>query len=460
MDFITNILGYVFWVGLALGILIFIHELGHFLAAKAFGMRVERFSIGFPPRMFGKQIGETDYQVGWIPLGGYVSVSGIIDESMNADSFKSEPEPYEYRAKPVWQKMIFITNGVIFNMILAFFILSAISWSLGDVFLPAEHVDTVYVADGSIAADMGMQTGDRITSVNDSPLKRFDELITHRTMSVDPMVITVDRKGQTLDFEAPSDIVTQMSRMSGGTILGNFGIHAAPFVRIGGVSSDSGAEEAGISEGSIIKAVDGKSIRTTKEFMDVIQASAGNSMAIDFIKAPEESTDIQSSNAKAKKSGDRFLLGVNIIEDDSVLYDQDLLQRRSLGLGQAIAAGFISTIEETKAMVGGFKKILSGKENLRETVGGPVLIAKVTKEAANRSSYDFWRIVALLSITLAVMNILPIPALDGGHLVFLIYEAVTRREPSIKFRMIVQQIGLVLILGFMAFVIVNDFLRL
>ena len=459
MEFITNILGYFFWVGLALGILIFIHELGHFLAAKAFGMRVERFSVGFPPRMFGKQIGETDYQIGWIPLGGYVSVSGIIDESMNEEAMASEPKPYEYRAKPVWQKMLFITMGVIFNMILAFIILSAISWSLGDVYLPADEVKSVYVEEGSIASGMGLLSNDKVLRVNGSELDRFDQLITHRTMSADPMTITVDRNGQKLEFSAPDDVVTQLSRMDTGSVLSNFGLHVAPFVRIGTVNSKSGADQAGITEGAIIKSVNGKLIRTSAQFTNAVMSSKGEPMQVGFLANPE-SSELTTTTASAKKSGDRYLLGVTIFEDDSVLYNPDLLQREELGLGAAIAAGFNSTIQETKAMVGGFKKIFTGKENFRESVGGPVMIAKVTKEAASRSGYDFWRIVALLSITLAVMNILPIPALDGGHLVFLIYEGITRREPSIKFRMIVQQIGLVLILGFMAFVIVNDFLRL
>jgi len=382
MEFITNILGYFFWVGLALGILIFIHELGHFLAAKAFGMRVERFSIGFPPRMFGKQIGETDYQIGWVPLGGYVSVSGIIDESMNADAMASEPKPYEYRSKPVWQKMIFITMGVIFNMILAFIILSAISWSLGDVYLPADEVESVYVADGTIASEMGMRTNDKIVAVNGSELDRFDQLITHRTMAADPMVITVDRNGQKLDFEAPEDIVTQMSRMTSGSILGNFGLHVAPFVRIGTVSSDGGAEEAGIPEGAIIKSVDGSAVRTTNQFTSAIMSSEGRPMQVAYLADPDESDELSMTSASAKKSGDRYLLGVTILEDDSVLFNPDLLQKNELGFSAAVAAGFNSTIQETKAMVAGFKKIFTGKENLRETVGGPVMIAKVTKEAA------------------------------------------------------------------------------
>ncbi|MEM8559717.1 MAG: site-2 protease family protein, partial [Bacteroidota bacterium] len=171
MEFLLTAFSYVFWVVIALGILVFVHELGHFLAARAFGMRVDKFSIGFPPKLFGKKVGDTEYVIGATPLGGYVKIAGMIDESMDADFVGSEPQPDEFRSKPVWQRIVVITAGVIFNLIFAWLVYIGLAWGYGDSYIPAENVEQVYVAEGSIAYEMGLRTGDRVVAVNGDPLE-------------------------------------------------------------------------------------------------------------------------------------------------------------------------------------------------------------------------------------------------------------------------------------------------
>ena len=177
MEALTEILSYAFWVLLAITILVFVHEMGHFLFAKLFNMRVDRFSVGFPPKIFGKKIGETEYVIGATPLGGYVKIAGMVDESMDTDFTGSEPEPWEFRSKPVWQRIVVITAGVIFNVLLACIIFIGLKYVYGESYIPAENVRSVYVAEGSLAYEMGLRTGDRIVEVSGNEPERFSDLL-------------------------------------------------------------------------------------------------------------------------------------------------------------------------------------------------------------------------------------------------------------------------------------------
>ena len=473
MELILEILSYIVWVLLAITILVFVHEMGHFLAAKFFKMRVEKFSIGFPPKIFGKTIGETEYVLGATPLGGYVKISGMVDESMDTEYLQSEPEDWEFRSKPVWQRIVVITAGVIFNVILAAIIFSGLNYIYGDAYIPAENVENVYVRPGSLAHEMGLRTGDRIVAVNGELIKEFNDVEDVDRLLADEMTITVDRQGQELVFEGPEDIMTQWSQRAG------LGIFYEPSI-ISQIAENSSAEEAGMQSYDRVTSINGQEVHFWHEMTAVLQEQEGDSLAItwhrpDSLLAAGSDQTVGSGSQIGQVAGfgvfearvplnrdeesGLIVLGVYAPDREILIQEYGVVQE-DLSLVQAVGAGVTETWVNSKVIVTSLKRIFTGREDLRENLGGPVMVAKVTKQAVDAGWFFFWRIVAILSITLAIMNILPIPALDGGHLMFLIYEGITRREPSLKVRMWLQQIGMILLLVFMTFLVFNDILRL
>ncbi len=473
MEQILNFLPYVGWVLLAITILVFVHEMGHFLAAKLFKMRVDKFSVGFPPKILHKKIGETEYVIGATPLGGYVKIAGMIDESMDTDFVSSEPEPWEFRSKPVWQRIVVITAGVIFNMILAAIILIGLKYTLGEQYIPAEAVQGVYVEEGSIADSMGLRTGDRIVAVGGEELVRYTDF-QERILFADPLTVTIERDNQLMTFEGPQDIMTQMGRAGEQ----GFGTSIYPSV-IGSIGSATAAEEAGLQRMDKITAINGEPVEYWLQMTRLIQSTEVRCILVQW-ERPLSSIDTtqqlgemvvevrNTADARVYEgritpryddSREAYMLGVGQIggsELGAIIGFKEV----PLAFSEAVGLGLQETWSSSVAIVTSLKRIFTGRENLRDNLGGPVAVAKVTKEAADAGPSFFWRIVAMLSITLAIMNILPIPALDGGHLVFLIYEGITRREPSLKVRMWLQQIGMVLLLVFMTFLVFNDILRL
>lgn len=449
LEMVGTGLSTIFWLILALFILVLVHELGHFLAAKAFRMRVEKFSIGFPPKIVSKKVGETEYVVGATPLGGYVKISGMVDESMDARFADTVPEPWEFRSKPVWQRIVVITAGVVFNVILAVVIFSGLKYFYGEPYVPVERIAQFEVMDSSLAFQMGMRTGDRIVAVNGREVKRDSDILNIESLMADRTSITVNRAGEEIELEAPDQFVSLLSRADG-----DFGVRAYYENRIGDVSPDYPAESIGMKSGDRVIQIGEKPIRFWEEMRDAIQETNGEEFDIRWTR--ESSTGLDTLVASvvpvAVESGGQtsYLLGVS----------QPIFEIEEFDAGEAIIAGARDTWTNTVGTVLMFKKLIVGEENVRDALGGPVAIAQATKQAADQSLFAFWRIVALLSVTLAIVNILPIPALDGGHLVFLIYEGIVRREPSLRVRMVAQQIGMFLLLMLMVFLIVNDFLRL
>lgn len=487
MESFLEILSYIFWVVLAITILVFVHEMGHFLTAKLFKMRVDRFSVGFPPKIFGKRIGETEYVIGATPLGGYVKIAGMVDESMDTGFIESEPQPWEFRAKPVWQRIVVITAGVVFNVILAAVIFAGLKMTYGETYIPAENVEHVYVAPGSIAYEMGLRTGDRIVAVSGKRLEEYDQLETLESLLADPMTITVVRGGEEQTFTGPPDIFTQLNRAENHSL----GISPWPSL-IGDVVAGSPAAGAGLQAGDRIVRIGDTPVAFWDEMTELIMASEGEPIVLQWARpdslvasevvfpagaagdsvaaGPAAATGpvvvgregdayIYQATAAPRPEGDRFVLGIQRATGE-LLAREFGPRHRDYGVGAALASGVADTWFNVRAVVTSLTRVFTGRENFRENVGGPIMIARVTKQAAEAGAPVFWNIVAMLSITLAIINILPIPALDGGHLVFLLYEGITRREPSLKVRMVMQQVGMILLLAFMTFLIFNDILRL
>lgn len=443
---VGSVLTYAFWVILALFILVLVHELGHFLSAKLFGMRVERFSIGFPPKVFGKTIGETEYMIGATPLGGYVKISGMIDESMDTGHLDSVPEPWEFRSKPVWQKMVVITAGVIFNLILAFFIFSALKYAYGEPYIPVEQIAQFTVKEGSLAYDMGMRTGDRIYAVNDRVVKRSSDILNMGVLMADNPTITVVRNGAKVKLNAPEGLVSKLSK-----VQGDFGITPFYHSTVGDVLPDGAAGLAGLKPNDRIVQIGAKPIRFWEEMTEAIQETKGQAVPVKWVRAKSGGlVDTLSASLQPKMGPEKkYIIGVA----------RPMPALETFSTGGAIAAGARETWLTATSTLKMFQKLFTGQENVRDALGGPLMIARETKRAADQGAFAFWRIVGVLSVTLAVVNIMPIPALDGGHLIFLIYEGIARKEPSARFRAITQQIGMVLLLALMVFLVFNDVLR-
>jgi len=480
MDLLISVLTSTFWVVLALTILVFVHELGHFLTAKWFGMRVERFSIGFPPTVLRRKMGNTEYAVGATPLGGYVKISGMIDESLDTDHQAEEAKPWEFRSKPVWQRIVVITAGVIFNVILAAIIFGGIRWAEGETFVPADNIESIYVAEGSVAHDIGLRTGDHVLEVNGESFQRFDQILVSNLVAADSLTITVRRGGQTEVIHGPRDIITRVSRARNDER--GFGVSYLPPL-IGGVQSGMPADTIGLRTGDRIVGINGDTVRFWAEMSDVIQASKGEAMTVEWFRADSLTTDTSAAAGSAtlvtrreggtvyrnriqpaKTESGRYVFGVTNAQASpqtmQMIYDQFGIEQRSYGPVEAVTAGAQDVWTTSRNIVITLQRVVTGRDELRESLGGPVMIAKVTSEAAEQGAVMFWRLVAALSVTLAIMNILPVPALDGGQLMFLLYEGVTRRKPSVRVRLVAQQIGMILLLGFMTFLIFNDILRL
>ncbi len=474
MDALLNSLSYFLWVALALGVLVFVHELGHFLAARLFGMRVDAFSLGFPPNLVDKKVGGTQYRLGAIPLGGYVKIAGMVDESLDAEGLESEPEPDEFRSKPVWQRSVVISAGVIFNLIFAVFLLGTLAFVYGQSYTPVENVP-LEVAEGSVASEMGLRTGDRIVGVNGEPVERFEEVFTPETLVGDPFRLTVLREDGRAELTGPEGLASQLSRLSteveragGEASLGSvFGVSFRLPPVLASVSPGSVAEEGGLQAGDRVLSIGGDPTPSWTRLTEQVAESRGRTVTVVWARPDSLGTagpaarlverrgaaSIYQAEIAPRASGDGYQLGV--------LRDATAIGQRTetLGLGASLASGVERTVGNVGATFAFIGKLVTGRESVRENVGGPLIIAKQSKEAADLGPQVFLGFVAYLSIALAVFNILPIPALDGGHLVFLAYEAVVRREPSLKVRLVVQQVGVALILALMVFVIFNDAVR-
>lgn len=444
-----SILSFLQTVGIFIGalfILVLVHELGHFLAAKLFKMRVERFSIGFPPRLFGFKKGDTDYCISATPLGGYVKISGMVDESMDDSFATTEPEPWEYRSKPVWQRVIVISAGVIFNIILAIVIYATMYFSYGAQHIPADKVGQLYIPETSLAYELGFQTGDEFISVNgfrpDS--YKFGNMISISEITKSDVVFEVRREGELVTLQAPADLLDMLNRNP--QLLS---VEYALPSQISATSPGSPAAQAGIQPGDKIISINDEPISYWLQMAQTIRSSEGE-LALLVQRGDSVLAMAVTPNPDTRTIG---IAPVDPVEFFGVEYVK-------YGLFTSLAQGTKTTVDNTVGIVQGLGRLVSGSISVRENLGGPVAIAAVTREATDRGGWvGFWMFTAMLSITLAIMNILPIPVLDGGHLVFLIYEGITRREPSVKVRMALQQIGMILIIGLMIFVTFNDIMR-
>jgi regulator of sigma E protease len=427
----------------AIFILVTVHELGHFIAAKVFGMRVNKFSIGFPPKIFGFKKGETEYVLGATPLGGYVQIAGMIDESMDTEFMDQDIQPDEFRAKPVWQRIIVITAGVMFNVFLAVLIYAAVAFSYGETVIPVDSIKGVYVAEGSVADQIGLQTNDRLIGVNGKRVNYFQEILNPSEITDRQLTFMVERNGQVVTIPTPPNFLD---------LVGKEGfINELSFLpsRFSTVLDDSPAAEAGLQGGDRVVAVNGEPVSYWQQLVAIIQEAEGP-LQFDIDRNGELITTTVTPDPETK------MIGIA----QSSIEEAFTVDRINYNFGESIVAGVQRSNETFVGIIQGLGKMFSGDISVRDNVGGPVAIANFTREATDRGGWlGFWNITAFLSITLAIMNMLPIPALDGGHFMFLVYEGITRREPSPKVRMALQQLGFVFLIGLFILITFNDILR-
>lgn len=434
MEFIETVLYFI----VTLGVLVFVHEFGHFITAKLSGMRVDRFSIGFPPRAFGKQIGETDYCVSWIPIGGYVKIAGMIDESFDTDYLAKPPEPYEFRAKPVWQKMLVISGGVIMNILLAILIFWGINYVQGKVI--RETTEIGIVVEGSPAQKGGLLAGDRVLRINAVPVTHWDEI--RNAVYIDQigedLVFTVQRGTREVDLAFPRTAIPESNE-------GDFGIiptHTE--ILVSTVQSGMPADVLGLKPGDVLTSLNGTPLVTDVQVKGLIQNSPGKTIAIEWRR---EGTAMSGT---VTPTGDgRIGIGFGLRYNGPT-------RKVEYSLFEALPRALSDVVDVSVLFLKQVWQIITGKVAFAQSVGGPIRIAQMATQTAEMGILTYLGFMALLSMSLAILNFLPFPALDGGHMVFLIYEAIFRREVPVKVRLVLQKAGFVLLLAFMAFVLYND----
>ena len=428
---------------LGISILVVLHELGHFVAAKAFKTKVESFYLFFNPwfSLFKKKIGETEYGIGWLPLGGYVKIAGMIDESMDKEQMKKPAEPWEFRSKPTWQRLIIMLGGVIVNVITAFFIYAMILFAWGEKYIPAKNA-TYGVYCDSVAQSIGFKNGDKIIALDGKPVDAettYGE-ITVQILLDDIKQVTVDRNGSNEQISIPADFAETV--ISNKVTKGLF-TEECPFI-VDSLMPDMPAQKAGLMKGDEIISINGNQISGLINSLDYLSPEKEKEVTLGVLR--------EGQTIELKVTPDENgMIGVGRRTPLDFLE----VETKKYGFFASIPAGFAKTGNVLKRYIDQFKLIFS-KAGVKQ-LGGFGSISKLYGAVWNWQ--NFWEKTALISVMLAVMNLLPIPALDGGHVMFLTYEMITRRKPNEKLMEYAQVAGMLLLLTFMLYANGMDVVR-
>ncbi len=429
---------------LSLSIIVIVHEFGHFLFAKLFKTRVEKFYLFFDPwfSLFKKKIGETEYGIGWLPLGGYVKISGMIDESMDKEQMKQPPQPWEFRSKPAGQRLLIMTAGVIFNFISALIIYVGVLYAWGETYLPTANVKYGIVTD-SAGYSIGLRNGDMIVSVDNIKIENFNEIAADIILN-DRETIQVERNGEIISLPIPVEFIARMLKGEGRLEPRT---PFRPYV-VSGFAKESPAKLAGVVEGDEFTGIDGNDFQWFDEFQAYLSRNRDKEVTVNAIRDGNR-VDIP---VVLTENG---TLGVGSSRTYAQIFE---LKTVNYGFLASIPAGITKGFKTIGDYVKQFRVIFSKHTKAYESLGGFITIGSIFPGVWDWQS--FWNLTALLSIILAVMNILPIPALDGGHVMFLLYEVITGRKPSDKFLEYAQITGMLILLGLLILANGNDIMRL
>ncbi|WP_418264377.1 RIP metalloprotease RseP [Flavobacterium faecale] len=428
---------------LSLSLLIILHELGHFIPAKLFKTRVEKFYLFFDVKysLLKKKIGETEYGIGWLPLGGYVKISGMIDESMDKEQMALPPQPWEFRSKPAWQRLIIMLGGVTVNFILAFIIYIGMAFTYGDTYVAMEDLKDGLLIENPVLQKAGFQTGDNILAVDGEKITKFDNQINMKIIMGKDVLI--ERNGAQQTITMPQDFIDQLSKVEKGNLVSI----RMPFV-IGAVTPESPNKV--LEAKDLILSLNGQKVKYFDEARTILEANKNQTVSAVVLRDQKEVPVNLQINADGKLGVQLGGLGMDSLE--KLGYYK--VRKQEFGFFESFPVG----IQKGKDQLIGYGKqlqmIFNPDTGAYKQVGGFKAIFDIFP--STWSWEVFWTLTALLSIMLGVMNLLPIPALDGGHVMFLLYEMISGKKPSDKFLENAQMVGFVLLISLLLFANGND----
>jgi len=429
---------------LSFSILIVLHELGHFIPAKLFKCRVEKFYLFFNPwfSLFKKKIGETEYGIGWIPLGGYVKISGMVDESMDKEAMKQPPQPWEFRSKPAWQRLIIMLGGVTVNVILALIIFIFITWVWGDKYVPVSNLKYGVYAD-SLGKKIGVQDGDKIIAVAGKPVEKVGTVGSEIIMS-EAKSITIDRNGKIIELPIPEGFIQQLN----ANRLGGFTYVRFPYI-VDTVLKKAKVTEGKLQKNDVLVGYNGTPVIYSTDYMKLAEGIKDTTAKLTFLRNGKDSVTVLVYYDKK---------GISYIGYKGM---DELLGTKHItySFAEAIPAGIKKCWQTLGRYIRNLKQLFTSSEvRVRDSLGSVISIGGIFPGVWDWQS--FWTLTAIFSIILAFMNVLPIPALDGGHALFTLYEMITGHKPSDKFMEYSQMVGMILLLGLMAYALGLDIWRL
>lgn len=442
-------MGYLIMAGqlfLSLSILIVLHEMGHFFPARWFKTRVEKFYLFFDPwfSLFKIKKGETEYGIGWLPLGGYVKISGMIDESMDREQMAGPPKPWEFRSKPAWQRLIIMLGGVTVNFILGFFLYGMVLWTWGEVYLPIQNAK-YGIAVSKLGKDMGLKDGDNVLGINGKTLTEFGDNQVRREIVINnAQNLEIEREGQKMTLPIDPKFVQILSSYESK----DEGLYTVrmPFV-IGKVAPKTPAEKAGLQEKDQVIGVNGDPTPYYHEFSQKVLPLKNKKIELTVIRSKDTLNVPLTTTAEGK-------IGVQSYEP--AYYFK--VERKEYSLAQAMPMGVQKGVGFLGDQMKAFGQMFRGKIKASESLGGFASIATMFGDIWDWER--FWRMTAVLSLILAFMNLLPIPALDGGHVMFLLFEIVSGRKPSDKFMEYATIVGFIIVIGLVLFANGLDIFRI
>ncbi len=426
---------------LSLSILVIVHEFGHFIFAKLFKCRIEKFYLFFDPwfSLFKVKKGDTEYGIGWLPLGGYVKISGMIDESMDKEQMKLPAQPWEFRSKPTWQRLIIMVGGVLFNLILALVIYSSVLFVWGEQYLPTKNVKYGVVV-SETGKEMGLRNGDKILAIDGKEVENFYKIVP--TILLDGVkTIEVERDSQKTILPVKSEIIPKLikERYVIDVRIPYSGV-------IQGFTKNSPARDAGMEIGDKIISMNGNTFQFNDQFSDSLQAAKEKKVTLDILRKGQK-IQLPVQLDKIGILGIAWDIDKNIFQFKTIKY----------GLIESVPAGIQKGYQSIADYLKQFKLLFDPKTKAYKSLGGFGSIGSIFPAIWDWQS--FWNLTAFLSIMLAVMNILPIPALDGGHVLFLLYEIITRRKPNEKFLEYAQITGMVILFALLLYANGNDVIK-
>ncbi len=432
---------------LSISILVILHELGHFLPAKYFKTKVEKFYLFFDPwfSLVKKKVGETEYGIGWLPFGGYVKIAGMVDESMDTEQLKQPAQPWEFRAKPAWQRLIIMLGGVTVNFFLAWIIYSCLSLFNGEMYTDLTKFNNG-IGVTEAGKKMGFQSGDKIINIDGKPVERLENASINILLGDQ---VTVLRNGKEITFPIEKEGVAEVLKQKEAKL------YITPrFPMIIDSLASSASKASGLAKGDKVVAVNGKPTPFFDEVSTVLSENKGKTIAIEVLRNGKQET----FNAAVDKDGK---LGVGV--DQKAL--ANVVTDKKYSFGEAIPRGFERTIEALTMQVKQFKIMFNSKIQGYKNVGGPIAIVKnmpVNKDADGSISINwaaFWSFTAMFSVWLAFLNLIPIPGLDGGHVLFTLYEMIVGKPVPQKVLENAQMIGVIFLLGLMLVIFGSDIVK-